>query len=117
MTDEELRNLKPPPGGSGVQPPPGGPAAWLEVVRSLAVEVEQGWRRLAAAAELAAQSFSRIAEAYERAHAELDDLPLVDCDECGIAHAASEVFKTPWDTMVCRGCWDQVTNGADLPEK
>jgi hypothetical protein len=73
--------------------------------------------RLAAAAEKAADALARFADTYERVNAELgDDLPLEECDECGITHAASELFKTTWDQKVCRTCWSSVTNDAPLPD-
>lgn len=59
----------------------------------------------------------RAAEVFDRINAELPEPYLDDCDECGIAHAADELYPTTWDTKLCRECWSSVTNDAPLPDR
>ena len=59
----------------------------------------------------------KAAAVFDRINAELGEPLLKDCDECGIAHAADEIFKTTWDQEICRECWSSVTNDAPLPDQ
>jgi len=110
----------PPPGGSGVQPSPTEQRAesWLDLAHSLATEAERTLRAFTSACADMAAAAQKFVEVYKLANIRPEQLhpELGTCDECGEATRRRDLFPTPWDSKVCRTCWDDVTNGAPLPE-